>query len=57
MVLMYCKWQKSAKRKPSGKPRRARQTAKASGPYHLINRNVFKSEPTYSLKSDPLACN
>ena len=26
------------KRNPTGKPRRARQTAKASGPYHLINR-------------------
>ena len=26
------------KRNPTGKPRWARQTAKASGPYHLINR-------------------
>ena len=26
-----------SKRNPTGKPRRARQTAKASGPYQLIN--------------------
>ena len=27
-----------SKRNPTGKPQWARQTAKASGPYHLINR-------------------
>ena len=27
-----------AKKNPTGKPRWAKQTAKASGPYHLINR-------------------
>ena len=27
-----------SKSNPTGKPRWARQTAKASGPYHLINR-------------------
>ena len=31
---------------PTGKPRWARQTAKASGPYHLINKLAFKSEPS-----------
>ena len=35
-----------SKRNPTGKPRRARQIAKASGLYHLINRLVFKSEPS-----------
>ena len=31
---------------PTGKPGWARQTAKASGPNHLINRKVFKMEPS-----------
>ena len=37
----YC-----SKRNLIGKPWYAGQTAKASGPYHLINRQVFKSEPS-----------
>ena len=32
-------------------------TAKASGPYHLINRQASKSEPSERLKSYPAAFN
>ena len=35
-----------SKRNPTGKPRRAQQMAKASGPHHPFNRQVPKSEPS-----------
>ena len=35
-----------SKRNPTGKPRWAQQTAKASGPYHRISKSDFKSEPS-----------
>ena len=44
-------------RNPTGKPRRARQTAKAPGPHKPINIHASKPEPSQSRKSDPPACN
>ena len=44
-------------RNPMGKARWAQQTAKASGPYHLINRYVFKLELSSSLKEESKVTN
>ena len=41
------------KRNPTGKPWRARQTAKAPGPLHPMNRQAPKPEPPQSLKPYP----